>query len=70
VEVKTLFGSEEFLPEQKIDFFKQRKLIKTAESWLVKNKVALDSKWQIDIIALRISRGEKTEVQHFPNAVF
>lgn len=59
-----------FLPEDKVDYKKQRKIIKTAELWLSKNKIPLDSKWQIDIISIKISPDpDGTEINHFENAV-
>lgn len=55
-------------PEEKVDFFKQKKLIKTAESWLVRNKTPLDSKWQIDIVTVNLDLGnKKAKVRHFTN---
>jgi len=73
VEVKTLFknGREQFStisPEEKVNFSKQRKLQITAESWLMKNKIPLNSKWQIDIIAIEIKNG-KAKISHFENAI-
>jgi putative endonuclease len=59
IEVKTLVKKEEelfeFFPEDKVNFLKKRKIIRTAENWLIKNKISLDSKWQIDIIAIEIT---------------
>lgn len=70
VEVKTLFSPESFLPEDKVDFQKQRKIIKTAESWLMENKISFDSPWQIDIIAVSISPyDEKIKIRHLENAI-
>ena len=69
VEVKTLKDPKiEILPEEKINFSKKQKLIATAESWLIKNKIPLDSKWQIDVISVEIKNG-KTEIFHFENAI-
>lgn len=73
VEVKTLkfsslSGRVPFLPEDKVDFSKQRKLMKTAESWLMKKRVPLNSKWQIDIISI-IIESDKAKISHFVNAV-
>ena len=70
IEVKTLrlAQGEPFLPEEKVNFSKQRKLRMAAESWLMKKKIPLNSKWQIDIVAIRI-RGKKVEVSHFENAI-
>jgi putative endonuclease len=69
VEVKTLKDPNiEIFPENKINFSKKKKLIATAESWLIKNKIPLDSKWQIDVISVEIKEG-KTKISHFENAI-
>ena len=40
VEVKLLRNPAMLIsPEEKVDFWKQRKLVKTAESWLMKKKI-------------------------------
>jgi putative endonuclease len=73
VEVKTLKDNFDkgFSPEQKVDFSKQRKILKTAESWLMEKKIPLDSKWQIDVVSVEInSDSKKAKIRHFPNAVF
>jgi len=73
VEVKTLKDNFDkgFSPEQKVDFSKQRKILKTAESWLMEKKIPLDSKWQIDVVSVEInSDSQKAKIRHFPNAVF
>ena len=76
VEVKAVkkgrFDSiERFLPSDKVNFKKKRKLIKSAEYWLAKNKVPLNSKWQIDVIAVVIDSGsKKAKISHFKNAIF
>jgi putative endonuclease len=73
VEVKTLKKRGEpfsaIAPEEKVNFGKQKKLVKTAESWLMKKKIPLDTKWQIDIIAIEINSNKKLEINHFENAV-
>ena len=69
VEVKTLLLQDSFLPEDKVDFQKQRKIVKTAESWLMQNKIPFDSPWQIDIISIKIDlNGKKANIRHFKNA--
>lgn len=73
VEVKALQngGGEIFLPEDKVDFSKQRKIMKMAESWLMENKISLDNKWQIDVISAIIDfENKKAKLRHFQNAVF
>ena len=73
IEVKTLFKSDRgqppvISPEEKVNFGKQRKLVRMAESWLMKKKIPLNSKWQIDVISVRITQG-KAKVNHFENAI-
>jgi putative endonuclease len=69
VEVKTLKNPADLVsPEEKVNFSKQKKLRITAESWLMKNKIPLNSKWQIDVIAIEIE-GKKAKISHFENAV-
>ena len=70
IEVKTLRGRLAVInPEEKVDFWKQRKLVKTAESWLMKKKIPLNSKWQIDVIGIKIVPNKKVEISHFENAI-
>ncbi len=69
VEVKTLKNPKiEILPEEKINFSKKRKLIFSAESWLIKNKIPLDTKWQIDVISIEI-KNKRIKISHFENAI-
>jgi len=69
VEVKTLKNPKiEIFPEEKINFSKKKKIILTAENWLIENKVPLESKWQIDIISIQIKNNE-TEIFHFENVI-
>lgn len=70
VEVKTLRQARgnPFLPEDKVDFRKRKRIIKTAEYWLTKNKIPLDSKWQINIIAVTIDlSNKKAKIKYFKN---
>jgi putative endonuclease len=71
IEVKTLqqVQGQPFSPEEKVDFGKQRKLVKTAESWLMKKKIPLNSKWQIDVIAVEVNSNKKAKINHFENAI-
>jgi len=73
IEVKTLSQNRAFLnsaisPEEKVNYFKQKKLIKMAESWLMKRKIPLNSKWQIDVISIMIDlNNKKAKMRYFPN---
>lgn len=70
VEVKTIADNSDFFPEDKVNYKKQRKLIKLAQSWLLKNKVSLDSAWQIDVVSVIVDiKTKKAKIRHFKNAV-
>lgn len=72
VEVKTIQNSQNvfFNPEDKVNFTKQRKIIKTAESWLVRNKIPLETKWQIDVLAIIVDlEKHKAKIRHFKNII-
>ena len=70
IEVKTLRNPNGLIrPEEKVNFAKQRKLRKTAESWLMKKRISLNTKWQIDVIAIKMGRNKKLEISHFENAI-
>lgn len=76
IEVKTLTQdcggpTSVISPEERVDYWKQRKILKAAESWLMEKKIPLDSPWQIDVVSIKIdSESKKAKIQHFQNAVF
>ena len=72
VEVKTLKSSFQsggfFAPENKVDFKKQKKIVKLGEIWLEENKIPLDSKWQVDAVSIKIDLlSKKARIKHFQN---
>ena len=52
VEVKALSSSIKFFPEEHVNYRKQRKLRQMAEIWLLKNKIAENTPYQIDIMSV------------------
>jgi putative endonuclease len=73
IEVKTLKDNfnKDISPEQKVNQEKQKRILKTAENWLMEKKIPLDSKWQVDVISVEInSDSKKAKIRHFQNAVF
>lgn len=73
IEVKTLKDNcnKEYSPELKVNFTKQKKILKIAENWLMEKNIPLDSRWQVDIISVEISSSsKKAKIRHFENAVF
>lgn len=59
-----------FYPEDSVNFAKQRKLVKTAQTFLYENKYLEDTCWQIDVIAIEIEKvSRKAKIRHIKNAV-
>ncbi len=75
IEVKTLkqlngFSCSAISPEEKVDYLKQKKLIRAAENWLTEKKISLEKPWQIDVVAVLADfEAKKAKIQHFKNAV-
>ncbi len=71
IEVKTaVVVPEDFLPEDRFNFKKQKQLIKLSQIWLLEHRIPLDSKWQIDVIGISIDiNSKKAKIRHFKNAV-
>ncbi|MCD6402520.1 YraN family protein [bacterium] len=69
VEVKTSKISKNMIePEERVNFQKKQRLARTAESWLIKNKISLDSKWQIDVVSVKVNLIRKrAKIKHFKN---
>lgn len=69
IEVKTLSGNSPFLPQDKVDYAKQKKIIKAAKFYLSEKKLA-ELPWQIDVVSLKInSDSQKAKIWHLKNAV-
>lgn len=70
IEVKTIIEGSGFLPEDKVDYKKQRKLIKLSQNWLSEKRIPLESLWQIDVIGVLVNAvTEKAKIRHFKNVV-
>ena len=72
VEVKTRRNSLEsdLYPERNVDWRKQRKLIRTAEYYLIKNKYSDETPWQIDVIGVELDTvSRRANLRHLKNAV-
>ena len=69
VEVKTgEKDNQTFSPEEKVDFRKQKKLIKLGQSWLIGKKIPLDAPWQIDVVGIRLNLAtRKARIYFFTN---
>ena len=72
-EVKTsdISQTRDFLPEQRVNHKKARKLRKTCEVYLLERKYPIDQEWQIDILSVVLDKDiGNPEVNHFENAVW
>lgn len=67
VEVKTRINLEFGAPELAVTKNKQAQVRKIAEAYLYDKKIT-DFDCRIDVVAIMISRGKKTEINHIENA--
>ena len=66
-EVKTLLRNY-FQPEEKVNFKKQKQIIKIAQKYLLEKKFNQNTKWQIDVIAINLNlNSKKAKIKHFEN---
>jgi len=69
-EVKCIFESPGFLPEDKITLKKRKQLAKMAQVYLSENKFPFSVPCQIDIITIElIPKKKKARIRHYKNAV-
>jgi putative endonuclease len=71
VEVKSLAReTEEINPEDRVDWQKQKKLIRLAQTWLSEKNLQEGTDWQIDVIAVIIDADKKAaKIRYLPDAV-
>jgi len=73
VEIKTREEKKflsSYLPEDSVNFSKQQKLIKTAQTFIYENKYSEDTFWRIDVIAIEINKASRrAKIRHIKNAV-
>lgn len=73
IEIKTRETSGKssvFFPEDSVNFSKQQKIIKTAQTFLYENKCDDNIFWRIDIIAIEINKNLHTaKIRHLKNAI-
>lgn len=58
------------LPEDAVNFYKQKKIIQTAKSYLFEKNYPEDANWRIDVAAVEIDEEtRKANLKHIKNAV-
>lgn len=71
VEVKSQKKGSNFLPSQNINFHKQQRLIRAAQTWLAENKISEDIGWQIDALIVELDfENKNAKVEHLRNCVW
>lgn len=66
-EVKTLKKGE-ILPEEKITFQKRKNILKMVQFYI--NSKKINSKWQIDLIAIEFLTENKCRLRHLRNIIY
>lgn len=66
-EVKTRSEGMLAAPQESVDYFKQQKMIKTAQIWLQAKGID-DCPMRFDVLAVTVSAG-KAEMEHIENAI-
>ncbi|MBW6441188.1 YraN family protein [Patescibacteria group bacterium] len=73
IEVKTrsIKSTEKYgLPQEAVNFYKRKKLIRTALFYLSENNFIKDELWQIDVISIILDKEHnKAKINHIKNAV-
>ena len=72
IEVKTLSGENRaFLLEDKVNFQKQRKIIRVAESYFLEKKISPETKCQVGVVAINIDLNlKKAKIKHLENVCY
>lgn len=71
VEVKSQKKGSRFFPAQNVNFHKQQRLIRAAQTWLAENKTSEDIGWQIDALIVELDfESKKAKVEHLRNCVW
>jgi len=71
VKTRTIKSVEKYgLPQEAVNFYKKKKLIRTALFYLSENKFSDDKQWQIDVISIILdTANNKAKINHIENAI-
>lgn len=60
-----------YLPEDNINYWKQKRIIRAIQTYLIERNVHEDQEWQIDVITVKIDFSNETAIiKHIENVVF
>ena len=64
-------NGDDYRPEENVHFWKQKRIIRAIQTYLLERKVHEDQEWQIDIITTKVDFSQKTAIlKHIENVVF
>ena len=71
VKTRTVSKGQSLEPEESVHSWKQKKLIRTAQTYLLEKKYHPETSWQIDVIAVELNfQTRKANLRHIKNAVW
>jgi Holliday junction resolvase-like predicted endonuclease len=63
--------TDEYLPEDNVNYWKQKRMIRAIQTYLIERNTDEDQEWQIDVITVKIDFSRKTAIiKHIENVVF
>jgi putative endonuclease len=69
-EVKSKKAGSDFLPAQNVNFEKQNRLKRAAQTWLMENKIPAHIPWQIDVLIIELDETSGLhKIEHLKNCV-
>lgn len=65
------FEEDDYLPEDNVNYWKQKRIIRAIQTYLIERNVHEDQKWQIDVITVKIDFSNETAIiKHIENVIF
>ena len=62
---------DEYMPEENVHYWKQKRMIRAIQTYLLDRNVNEDQEWQIDVLTVNIDFFQKTAIiKHIENVVF
>lgn len=63
--------NDEYLPEENVHYWKQKRMLRAIQTYLLERNIDEDQEWQIDVMAVSIDFLEnKAIIKHIENVVF
>jgi putative endonuclease len=64
-------NDDEYMPEDNVHFWKQKRMVRAIQTYILERNVDEDQEWQIDVLTVSIDFFQKTAIiKHIENVVF